>query len=510
MHGEFILRWTALGVLLCVAHLGRAQGVPVRTGEVAAPDAAQHRLWNFVVFLVDDLGWNDSSVDFGLAKVKGLNAHYRTPALQRLAAGGTRFREAYVHPVCTPSRASLMTGLSTIQHGITNWTFQRGKDLGLTRGSLALPDWTCNGLQPVGADVPRSFESNATLPMLLSRAGWRTIHVGKAHFGALGTAGADPLKLGFEVNIAGHAAGHPASHLGAKKFSAPAEQKVHTHDVPGLEEWKGKDVTLAEALTHEAVRAMEQSVAEKKPFFLHFAHYAVHAPIEPAARFASHYAESGLAQREQYYAQMVEDVDASLGKVLDALDRLDVAQDTLVFFLSDNGGVALRTQRPESSNAPLRGGKASGYEGGIRTPLVVRWPRVARAGALSSETARIEDILPTCLDAAGVGVPVGLDGVSLRKALAGGALPDRDLIWYYPHAWGGENSGSEPFAVLRSGKMKLLHFFEGNRMELYDLAADPSEAKDLAKEQQELARALDQRLLKALKTAGRPLPKALK
>ncbi len=490
---------------------------------------------NILVFLVDDLGWNDSSVAFGLPKVAGANAHYRTPALERLAKDGVRFSQAYAHPVCTPTRVSLLTGQSTLRHGVTDWTLQRGKDLNATAHGLQLPEWNCNGLQPAGTNLPHSVESSATLPMLLAKAGYRTIHVGKAHFGALGTAGADPCKLGFDVNIAGHAAGAPSSHLGMKSFASSNPKRGDVWDVPGLEAWHGRDVTLAEALTDAALLEIAKAKQGGKPFFLHFAHYGVHAPIEPAKKYAPHYSELGLSTTEQHYAQMVEDVDTSLGRVLDALQQNGIADSTLVMFLSDNGGFVSRGGKYLPLNAPLRGGKGSGYEGGVRTPLVVRWPGPRPSsnavgaqsgsaagssvgGTITTEIARVEDILPTCLDAAGVAPPQSIDGISLRTAVQGQAafghtpeqapgLPQsRDLHWYYPHGWGGATSGSEPFAAIRSGDMKLIHFFKGNRVELFDLKVDPQETKDLSSERAELARALDDRLLAALKGAGRTLP----
>mgnify|MGYP006278669347 CR=1 FL=1 len=461
---------------------------------------------NIVVFLVDDLGWNDSSIDLGLPKDPQYNAHYRTPALERLAREGMRFTQAYATPVCTPSRVSLMTGLSTARHGVTNWTLAPGKDLGVRTARLELPDWNCDGLQPPGSGTRHGFETASTLPSLLRTAGYRTIHVGKAHLGATGTPGADPSKLGFDINVAGSAIGQPGSHLGRRNFS-DGDPARHAWDVQDLDTYRGKDVTLAQALTDRAIAEIERAQTDGKPFFLHFAHYAVHAPIEPAKDFAADYRDTKLAAKEKDYATMVADVDRSLERVLEALDRLRLTQDTLVIFLSDNGGYAQRVGGYSPRNLPLRSGKGSAYEGGLRTPMVVRWPGVARAGVLSREVASIEDLLPTFVAAAGAAVPAGLDGRDLAPVLRGESRPGQDLVWYYPHVWGAKGPGIEPFAALRRGSLKVVYFFEGDRTELYDVESDPSETRDLAQERAAEATRLRDDLLAALRAAGRALPR---
>lgn len=462
---------------------------------------------NIVIFLVDDLGWNDSSVDFGLPKADGLNTHYRTPHLERFARDSARFTQAYAQTVCTPTRVSLLTGISPMRHGVTDWTQQQGKELNLRVRGLQLPHWNCNGLQRAADKVPHSVASDALLPLLLKAGGYRTIHVGKGHWAALGTPGADPRHLGFDVNVAGHALGSAGSHLGAQDFHRPDAKRDRNWDVPGLEAWHGRDITLAEALTDAALEHVRSAAAEKKPFLLHFAHYAVHTPIQPAQRFAEHYAELKLSKVEQNYAQMVEDVDTSFGRVLDELEKLGLARNTLIFHLSDNGGFIRRGGASRPLNAPLRDGKGSGYEGGLRTPLVVHWPQVSAAGVLTDAVARIEDLLPTCLDAASLPIPQGLDGRSLRGALSGREQSARDIFWYYPHNQGPDRS---PFAALRSGDLKLLHFFEGPRLELYDLKSDPREEHDLAAQRPDTVRELDARLMRALADAGRELPRPAK
>ena len=461
---------------------------------------------NVVVILTDDQGWNDSSVGLGLPKEPGRNAHYRTPALERLAREGARFREAYATPVCTPSRVSLLTGLGTARHGVTNWTLHPGKDLGVRTRSLVLPDWNCDGLQPKGYAGKRGFASDTTLPFLLRAAGYRTIHVGKAHLGAVGTPGADPLNLGFDVNVGGSAAGQPGSFLGTRDFS-DGKPGRELWDVKGLEAYHGKAITLTQALTDRAIEEMARAKADGKPFFLHLAHYGVHTPIEPAESFAKDYAGSGLPRKEQDYATMVADVDRSVGRVLEALDAMGVAQDTVVIFLSDNGGYAQRLGGFLPLNAPLRSGKGSAYEGGLRTPMIIRWPGVAKPGELVTATASLTDLLPTLVAAAGGKVPAGLDGVDLAPVLRGEPAARRDLIWYYPHVWGGKGPGIEPFAAMRRGDLKVIHFLEGARTELYDVVADPGETRDLAAARPAEAGRLRDELLRAVQAAGRELPR---
>ena len=462
---------------------------------------------NLIVFLVDDLGWNDSSVSFGLPKDPTHNSHYRTPALERLAREGTRFSQAYATPVCTPTRVSLLTGVSAVRHGVTNWTLARGKDLGVIAQGLALPDWNCNGLQPVGSGIPRSFERAETLPAVLRAAGYRTIHVGKAHFGALETPGAEPTKLGFDINIGGTAAGQPGSYSGLRNFAEGQKGRAF-FAVPGLQEYHGKDITVTQALTDKAIAEMERAKADGKPFYLNFAHFGVHTPIEAAKDFAADYKDTALVQKEKDYATMVADVDRSLGRILEALDRLGLAGDTVVVFLSDNGGFVPRAGSFVHRNLPLRSGKGSAYEGGLRTPLVIRWPGTAQAGALSREVASITDLLPTLVGAAGGKVPTGVDGRNLAPALKGQSIGKRELAWYYPHVWGVKGDGIEPFAAIREGDLKAILFFAGERVELYDVAKDPGETQDLAKERSQDAARLKARLLETLKAAGRELPVA--
>jgi arylsulfatase A-like enzyme len=487
-----ILSGLALAVLLILtAAFAGAQGRP-----------------NVIIFLTDDQGWNDHSVDMGLPKDPKYNAHYRTPALERLAREGARFSQAYATPVCSPTRVSLLTGLGPARHGVTNWTLNPGKDLGVKTKALALPDWNTDGLQPRNSGAKRGFETEVTLPFLMRQAGYRTIHIGKAHLGATGTPGADPTKLGFDVNIAGSAAGQPGSFLGTRNFSQ-GKAGGTLWDVRDLDDYHGKDITVTQAITDKAIAEIERAKADGKPFLLHLGHFAVHTPIEPAKDFSADYESTRFAQKERDYATMVADVDKSMGRILDALDRLGLARDTVVIFLSDNGGYAQRVGGYYPRNLPLRSGKGSAYEGGLRTPMIIRWPGVTKPGDLVTGVASIVDLMPTVVAAAGGRVPANLDGRDLTPLLKGGKLPARDLVWYYPHVWGNQGPGIEPHAAMRRGDLKVVHFFEEGRTELYDLAKDPGETRDLAPSRKAEAERLRDDLLKAIKAGGRELPRRL-
>jgi arylsulfatase A-like enzyme len=458
----------------------------------AAPIGLQAQKPNVVVFLVDDLGWQDLSLALH-SSVTPFNKRYRTPHVERLAARGMTFTQAYASaPVCTPTRTSLLTGSSPARNHITYWILRENQDTSAPWPGLLPPDWNVNGLQP----------GSVTLPELLKESGYRTLHVGKAHLGAVMTAGADPRALGFDVNIAGHGAGAPASYLGTESFARDS-----VWDVPGLEAWHDKDVFLTEALAAEACEAIRQCVEDDVPFFLHMAPYAVHTPITTNERYLGHYAD--LPAREAAYASMIETVDAALGALLEQLDELGVTENTLVVFTSDNGGLSAhgRDGDPHTHNAPLRSGKGSAYEGGIRVPAVIAWPGHIAPGSRSDVPIITHDIFPTVLAATGTKVPEShipnMDGRDLTLLLEGGQAPTpTELLWHQPHYWGVSGPGIEPFSALRSGDWKLIHWHANGSMQLYNLAIDPGESQDLALEHPDVVNRLANRLGESLRDAG--------
>lgn len=459
---------------------------------------------NVVVFLVDDMGTQETSVPFQ-TKASELNRVYRTPAMERLAAQGVKFPQAYASAVCSPTRVSLLTGMNVARHGVTNWTLRQDTSPDNAHPTLLPPEWNVNGMTVPARPQARAVAATP-LPALLRDAGYRTIHVGKAHFGAIGTPGADPTTLGFDVNVAGHAAGAPGSYLGTRNYSSSWRKGDAVWDVPGLGKYHGTDVNLTEALTREAIAEVERAARDGAPFFLHLSHYAIHAPWEDDARFRAKYDEIGMTPFQATLASMIEGMDRSLGDVLDALDRLGLAQDTVVLFLSDNGSPA---QCPR--NLPLRGHKLAPYEGGVRVPLLARWPGVAPAGGVVAQPVVVEDVFATVLDVAGVDwdgrVVQQVDGVSfapaLRGAPAAAAAPaPRPLVWHYPHHY----SGQQPWSAIRVGDHKLVHHHADGRLELFDVVADGGEKHDLSRREPARVRELADQLGALLRDRGARMP----
>jgi arylsulfatase A-like enzyme len=459
---------------------------------------------NIVVFLVDDMGVMDTSVPFltdnaGRPNRYPLNDYYRTPNMERLAARGVRFNNFCAMSVCSPTRIAIQTGQNAARHRTTNW-INPDRDNGGPNSPAA---WNWRGLQP----------GSVTLAGLLRVAGYRTIHVGKGHFAPRNTEGADPRNLGFDVNIAGGPIGAPGSYYGTQNFDRPKGAKnkktgepIPSNAVPGLEKYHGQDIFLSEALTLEANAQVGDAAKAGRPFFLYFAHYAVHAPFNSDPRFAAHYANSGKSPEAQAFATLVEGMDKSLGDLLDHLERLGVADNTLVFFLGDNGSDApLGHQHAVACAAPLRGKKGSHYEGGTRVPFIAAWAKAAPdrapqqrlpipAGAIQGQQAAVQDLFPTILDAAGVKSPAGhvVDGLKLDTLLAG--RPDRDrperFLMHYPHA----PHRSDHFTVLRDGEWKVVyHYFpsavsENSHYQLFNLKDDPFEQRNLAATRPEVLR----------------------
>ncbi|MDX2431978.1 MAG: sulfatase-like hydrolase/transferase, partial [Bacteroides sp.] len=337
---------------------------------------------NIILFYVDDMGWQDTSVPFYSETTK-LNQRYQTPHMERLAKQGVKFTEAYACAVCSPSRISLMTGMNAARHQVTNWTLRKDKSPDPPDKNIKPPLWNMNGMT-LGGNTPLTVEATS-LPVILSEAGYRTIHVGKAHFGALGTPGEDPLNLGFDVNIAGHAAGGPGSYYGKYNFSAEWRGGDSIWDVPSLEAYHGKEIYLTEALTHEANKEIDRAVLDGDPFYLYLSHYAIHAPWEMDDRYYQKYLDAGLTEFEATYASMIEGMDRSLGDIMDNLKSQAIAENTIIIFMSDNG-----QHRGVPLNKPLRGHKLTPYEGGIRVPLIVRWPGLTQKGSTCDQYVIVE------------------------------------------------------------------------------------------------------------------------
>lgn len=432
---------------------------------------------NFVFILIDDLGWRDLSV-YG-------SAFYETPNLDRLAAEGMRFTDAYAAcPVCSPTRASILTGKYPATVGVTNWIGAHA------RGKLIDA--------PYIDHLPLEEHS---LARALKEGGYRTWHVGKWH---LGQAPFFPDRHGFDVNVGGCHWGTP--HNG---YFSP-------WGIPTLEDGPAGEY-LTDRLTDEAIRLIRDN--DGAPFFLNLCYYAVHIPIQAKPEYIPKYKakaramgldrletfEEGdffpcehkkdqrivrrLVQSDPEYAAMVEILDENIGRLLQALDAAGQTANTVVIFTSDNGGLATSEGSP-TCNAPLAEGKGWMYEGGTREPLIVKWPGAVQPGSLCSVPVTSPDFYPTVLEMAGLDpLPQQhCDGVSLLPLLLGSRVPQREAIyWHYPH-YG--NQGGTPGSSIRAGDYKLLEFFQDGHVELYNLREDVSEEHDLARAKPDLAATL--------------------
>lgn len=466
------------------------------------------RRMNVVSFVVDDLGWRDLGC-YG-------SPFYETPNLDHLAREGVRFTDAYASaPVCSPSRASVLTGKYPARVGITDWIDFRG-----TRHPLR------------GAMVDADYETHLstdehTLASVLRGDGYDTWHVGKWHLGGA-EQGSLPEDHGFDVNVGGCEWGKPN---GPNGYFAP-------WDISTLTDRPDEDGRyLPDRLSEEAVNLIQNRAGRDDPFFLQYNPYLVHTPIQAPSDTVETYerkrASLGLADVEEIkiggrmptedkmderirgrlvqsdptYAAMIEWLDRSVGRVLDALDRTGQAAETVVVVTSDHGGLATAEGSP-TTNRPVSHGKGWMKEGGIRVPLIVRWPGVTDSDASPSvirSPVTSPDLYPTLLEAAGSSISHDqrVDGVSFRPLLEGQSV-DRDAIfWHYPH-YG--NQGATPAGAVRSGSWKLIEYYETGHVELYDLDDDVSERRDLGAKLPEKRDELRERLRQWRKSVGAVLP----
>lgn len=474
--------------------------------------SAQQLRPNIIVFLVDDMGWMDTSVPFA-DSVMPLNRQYHTPNMERLAKEGMKFTNAYATPVCTPSRISMLTGMNVTQHGVTNWTSpQKNRNSESADVDFTPTSWKMNGLSPIPGIENTVYAT--PLPQLLKDAGYFTIHAGKAHWGSMGTPGSNPNNLGFMINISGHAAGHPQSYLGTENYgNNPGKTTVQA--VPDLEEYFTTDTFLTEAITLEAIKALADPVKNKRPFYLNMAHYAVHVPLMADRRFYQKYLDAGMNAEEAKYATLIEGMDKSLGDLMDFLKANKIDKNTIIIFMSDNGGLSLAPPRggePHTQNLPLRAGKGSVYEGGIREPMIVKWPGVVRPASVQKQPVIIEDFFPTILEMAGVKnykTIQQIDGRSFVPALKNTNLKnaDRPLFWHYPNNWTGKDGpGINYFSAIRLGEWKLVYNMRQQKLELYNLQKDIGEQNNVALQNSGKVKQLAALLTHQLKTMNAPMP----
>ena len=452
---------------------------------LAAGGVAQNRL-NVIIVLVDDLGWADLGCQG--------STYYETPRIDRLASEGMRFTDAYAAcAVCSPTRAAVMTGRYPARLGVTDWIrarFQRGK-IGTPAEN---PTRYVGGANRKLLCPPNAYwmeKDETTIAELLGEAGYVSAHIGKWH---LGDDAWYPTAQGFSENHGGCDYGQPPSYFD------PYRNKRLT-GIPHLAPRK-KGEFLTDREGDEAAAFIKRN--KDRPFFLHLAHYAVHTPIQAKAEVTAKYeAKPKTQQKNARYAALVESVDDAVGKVTAALREAGVEDRTLIIFTSDNGGL-----RGPTHNAPLRSGKGFPHEGGIRVPLIVKWPGVVGAGTTSDEPVCSIDYLPTIAEAAGIDPEAGreIDGRSLVAHLKSGGKSSlgRDaLYWHFPHYRG----GLAPYGIVRAGNWKLIKRYEGPTYELYDLAADLSEKTDLAEKRPDLVKELDAKLMAHLREVGAKHPR---
>jgi arylsulfatase A-like enzyme len=449
-HSLFTLVWAFSVCVLCSVH-----------AEAAPP--------NIVFFLVDDLGQRDLGC-YG-------STFYETPNIDKLARDGALFTDAYAAcPVCSPTRASIMTGQWPQRTGITDYI-----------GAPLKPEmWDRNTKLLPAPYTDRLSLETTTMAEAVKKAGYATFFAGKWH---LGPEGWWPENQGFDVNRGGIDRGGP---YGGNKYFSPYGNPRLT-DGPD-------DEHLPDRLASETNAFIEAN--KDRPFLAYFSFYSVHTPLMSRKDLQAKYQEKRkklgleeawgregerdvrLVQDHAVYAGMVEAMDLAVGKVLAKLDELGLRENTLVIFTSDNGGLSTSEGWP-TSNLPLRGGKGWLYEGGIREPLVVRWPDKVEPGSVYNTPVSSPDFYATVIDAVGVEPEDSqvLDGVSLMPLFNDEQLAERALFWHYPH-YG--NQGGAPGAAIRRGEYKLIEWFEDGRIELFNVVDDIGEQVNLASSQPEL------------------------
>ena len=445
---------------------------------------------NVLFILVDDFGYNDMSFRN--------NTFYETPNIDQLASESTVFNEGYANSrVCSPSRASIMTGKFTARHGITDWI---GAPTGIEwqkkgRFSKLLPPEYIENLPA----------ENITLAEALKQNGYNTFFAGKWH---LGEEGSWPEDHGFDVNIAGIGAGSPKG-----GYFSPFNNPKLKDNV------KGENLSMR--LADETAKFIKNN--KEKPFFAFLSFYAVHGPIETTQEKWQKYREkakingiesSGYTmghflpirqvQDNPIYGGLVENMDDAVGHILSSLKEMGLDKNTLVVFTSDNGGVA-SGDNYSTSNLPLRGGKGYQFEGGIKEPYFIKAPMIKNTIKETNTPVTAADLYPTILDLVDANLlpEQHVDGLSLKSILKGANLPERPLIWHYPH-YG--NQGGEPSSIIRKGKWKLIHYYEDERNELYNLENDEAERNDISLEHNSLTKSMLSELLNYLDGVGAKYP----
>lgn len=400
---------------------------------------------NIILFFIDDMGWTDLGC-YG-------SDLYETPNIDKLSAEGVKFTNAYsACTVCSPSRAAIMTGKYPARLHLTDW-IQGSKR---PKAKLKVPDWQMH------LDT-----TEVTLAKALKKGGYATAIFGKWHLGDAPTYW--PESHGFDVNIGGYRWGAPGSYF----YPYHGNKRDNMHP-PNLESGKPGEY-LTDRLTEEAIGFIEAN--KSHPFFMYFPHYAIHTPIQAHDSLTLYYQEKITDEHRHQnakYAAMIHSVDHSVARIRSTLTDLGLDEQTAIFFTSDNGGLELREI---TDNWPLRAGKGSAYEGGVRVPFIAYVPGITVAGTTSEEPVIGMDLYPTILSLAGLNV-IENDGRNLHPLLASTdyQLNRGSLFWHYPHYHPG---GATPYSAMLSGNHKLIKFYEDSTLELYNLSDDIGEAKNL-------------------------------
>jgi len=449
---------------------------------------------NVIFILADDLGWSDTTL-YGNTKL------YQTPNIERLSQRGMTFNRAYSNsPLCSPTRASILTGQNPTRHGHTNPDHHKKHEQleptlhpSKSGPKKAIEVLTANRLS---TDLP-------TLGKLLQKSGMQTAHFGKWH---LGPEPYSPLEHGFDVDIPHHAGPGPAGGYiapwGYHKFKA---------------NYKGEHIE--DRMAEEAINWME-NVDKDKAFFINYWQFSVHSPFDAKEELIEKYRkkiDKNSPQQSATYAAMVHSLDDAIGSLLDAVDKNGLADNTIIIFLSDNGGHMYKKIKQDgnvyaTSNFPLRGGKATMYEGGIRVPAIVVWPGVTTPGSRSDEVIQSADFYPTLLNGLGIDLPQNhkIDGIDIQPALTGGALDRKEIFTYFPHSpripgW------LPPSISVHSGDWKLIRIFHGGKngahdYRLYNLTDDIGETTNVANANPERVQVLDAKIEAHLKDANAVVP----
>ncbi len=447
---------------------------PVRPTAPRTSATAQTAAPNIIVLMVDDWGWQDFSVPL-FRDTTAANRRYPTPAIERLAREGVTFTDAYASaPVGAPSRVALLTGRSAAMSRVTGDSLSSDRDRARSFPAIFSPAWNYKGLSATSG-AANSF-SGPLLPRLLRTAGYRTIHVGRAGWSANGAPGGDAASIGFDASVS--------------------------------------NVHAADSLTTASISAIAAARIARKPFFLMMAYDAIRVPAPGDARHVDDALARGLNAQEAAYASQIAGIDESVRDLMAYLETNALTANTIIVLTSDNGGLATgaRSGMRYMQNAPLKSGMGAAYEGGIRVPMIIKWPGVARANFRSLTPVVTDDLFPTLLRAARVanlaqhtrGI-VGRDLVSTMDNSTPIAY-DRPLLWHYPHFFGVAGPGMEPFSAVRSGHWKLIYFYSGSRYELYDLTNDIGESRDVSLRQAEVASKLSVQLRAALTAASAQMP----